>query len=389
MINITQKSKCNGCHACAQICPPKCIEMVCDNEGFLYPTISASQCTECGLCEKTCPVLTHKLQYEEKEITAYAAFNKDENVRLKSSSGGIFSLLANYIFSQNGIVFGAAFDHDFNVIHSHAENTEELEALLGSKYVQSSIGDCYQRTKEILKTGRLVLFSGTPCQIEGLLSYLKKPYDNLITQDLICHGVPSPMVWRHYIKYRESAANDSTLQKVSFRSKDTGWKEYSISLSFENGKEYRAPHDKDPMMQVFLHNLCLRPSCYDCAFKSKARRSDITLADFWGIQNLLSDMDDNKGTSLVFIQSPKGEEIFSRIMDSLTVVNVNTDKAISYNTSMINSSTLPKKRGEFLKRISAKKFVKVQSKYCKATFINKTKRFLAKCLKKAKRMIKG
>lgn len=388
MINIVEKAKCSGCCACVEICPERCIDLISDAEGFWYPKVNEKQCINCTMCEKVCPITIPKADLRDKPLAAYAAMHKTEDVRLKSSSGGVFSLLATYVLEQGGVVFGAAFDENFNVIHKYIENITELDSLQGSKYVQSLIGDTYRQAEVFLKSGRLVLFSGTPCQIEGLLAYLKKSYENLITQDLICHGVPSPMVWQKYIKYREAIANSSSVQKISFRSKNTGWKGYSVFFSFENGEKYQVMHDKDPMMQAFLNNLCLRPSCYECAFKTKARRSDITLADFWGIKNVLPDMDDDKGTSLVLIQSPKGQEMFLKIKDSLSFVEVAPDIAISYNSSMTKSATLPKNRNAFLRKISVEHFLKITKKYSRMTFKGRVKSFVVKCVRTIKKSSK-
>ncbi len=388
MINITEKSKCSGCHACAEICPKKCIQMVSDDEGFWYPKVEETECIHCGLCEKSCPIIMPCAPASEDVLTAYAAIYQEEPIRLKSSSGGVFSALATYVLQQGGVVFGAAFDENFNVVHKCVEGIEELDCLRGSKYVQSKIGNSYRQAEDFLRAGRLVLFSGTPCQVEGLLSYLRKPYENLITQDLICHGVPSPMVWQKYIEYRRMQANGGSIEEISFRSKNTGWKGYSTTFFFEAGLKYQAAHNQDPMMQVFLKNLCLRPSCYDCAFKTKARRSDITLADFWGIQNVLPDIDDDKGTSLVIIQSEKGKEIFQKIEGAILAVKIDLDVAISYNSAMIKSSPLPKKRDAFLKEIESKDFLKVQKKYCKIPLFTKIKRFIGKCIRKAKKIFK-
>lgn len=389
MINIVEKSKCSGCYACVEVCPRKCIDMVSDAEGFWYPYVDVNKCIKCGVCEQVCPIKeSHTKSTQGDPLIAYAAINKNPSVRLKSSSGGIFSALAIYILSNSGVVFGAGFDENFNVVHKYVEHGDDLHELQGSKYVQSRIGNSYHQAEEFLKQGKLVLFSGTPCQIEGLFSYLNKSYDNLITTDLICHGVPSPMVWRKYVEYRRLMANGARPKKISFRAKNYGWKRYSVSFLFENDTEYRQTLDKDPMMQVFLKNLCLRPSCHDCFFKSKVRRSDITLADFWGVNNVIPNIDDNKGVSLVFIQSRKGQELFSRISESVTFVEVDQDTAIVYNTSMIESAAIPQKRNEFLKNISENNFRKIQKKYCRASLKNRMKIFFARCVRKLRKILK-
>ena len=253
--------------------------------------------------------------------------------------------------------------------------------MRGSKYVQSCIGNTYKQAENFLREGRLVLFSGTPCQIEGLLAYLKKPYENLITQDLICHGVPSPMVWQKYIEYRRFKANQVKPKKISFRNKKDGWRRYSVSFLFENDAEYQTTAAQDPMMQIFLKNLCLRPSCYDCHFKTQVRRSDITLADFWGIERISPQMDDDKGTSLVVLQSKKGEELFKKIAHLLVLTETDVNVALSYNSAMIKSASIPSNRKVFFADILEKSFSSCHKKYCKKTLRARIKSLASKCIK--------
>ena len=387
MIRIEKKSKCSGCYACAASCPKKCIKLKVDAEGFWYPDVDESLCINCGACEKVCPILAPSKKQSDWNITTYATMHNEDSIRLASSSGGVFSALAGYVLDQGGVVFGASFDSDLNVEHKYIECIEDLEFLRGSKYVQSKIGDAYCRAEAFLKAGRLVLFSGTPCQIEGLLSYLKRPYENLITQDLICHGVPSPAVWQKYIDYLSTSFDGTKPVCVSFRSKTNGWKNYYISIIFGNGKEYSASKDTDPMMQAFLKNLCLRPSCYECAFKTKSRRSDITLADFWGVSSISPDLDDDKGTSLVIIQSEKGAKVFDKIRDIIYAKETDPDLSTFYNSSIIKSPKEPKKRAVFMRAVSAENFAEIQKKYSKPTMSEKVKSFLIRALGKVKRMV--
>lgn len=366
MIDITDKRKCCGCHACANICPKHCIEMVYDDEGFLYPKIDKDKCINCGLCEKICPILKkEKLQkkdIEKKIPLAYAMKNKNLEVRMKSSSGGIFSLIAEYVLNQNGVVFGAGFDKNFKVVHTKIDKVEDIEKLRISKYVQSEIGDTYRQAKELLNEGRIVLFTGTPCQIGGLLSFLGKDYPNLYTQDLICHGVPSPKVWEKYVEYREKEAN-SKIEKVIFRKKVDSWKRYSFSFMFKNKTEYlRTPYYKDPMMKMFLLNKCLRPSCHKCAFKEINRFCDITLADFWGINGVKPEMNDDKGTSLVLIHSEKGKKLFEEIKDKVDLCPVDFYKAIRHNP-MVKRSARPFQRKSMMRDFKKLPFEKVVKKY--------------------------
>ena len=255
MIDLLKKNKCSGCHACASACPKNCITMVEDAEGFLYPKVDETQCSDCGLCEKVCPIITPCKNKGETEIKAYAMQNKERDICLESSSGGVFTAIATEIISRGGVVFGAAFDEKFNVVHKGVNNVEDLQQLRGSKYVQSTIKDAYQRAERYLQDGKWVLFTGTPCQIGGLHAYLNKAYARLITQDIICHGVPSPMVWRKYLEYRKDLANGANPRKITFRSKDTGWKRFSVAISFDNNVEYCKGVYEDAMMKAFLQNL--------------------------------------------------------------------------------------------------------------------------------------
>lgn len=389
MIHVIDKAQCCGCYACAEICPKKCIDMRSDAEGFWYPSVNLEQCIHCGLCEQVCPILTSQTKEKQGEtITAYAVMNKDLSVRMQSSSGGVFSALASSILASGGVVFGAAFDENFQVVHTCVEHVDGLHVLQGSKYVQSKIGDTYRQAETFLKEGRKVFFTGTPCQIEGLLSYLRRPYDNLLTADLICHGVPSPMVWDKYLAYRQTAAQGGKPQSITFRSKREGWKGYEVAFLFDNDIEYRQKSRQDPMMQVFLNNLCLRPSCHACSFKYKVRVSDITLADFWGIINVIPEMDDDRGTSLVIVHSEKGREAFRMICDSISCAEVDADLAISYNRSMLGSAYKHPRREAFLAEISADNFLELQQKYCKKTLKTKIKSLIVRCVRKLKRILK-
>lgn len=355
-VDKIKKSKCIGCSSCSNICPKACIVMSEDKEGFLYPVINTVNCCDCRLCENACPLMN----YQEPRINtnlAYAAFIKNDELQFQSSSGGVFSALAEYIIDKGGVVFGASFDDTFLVSHIFVEDKQNLQKLRGSKYVQSRIGNSYKYAKKFLESGRLVYFSGTPCQIAGLYSYLRKSYDNLITQDLICHGVPSPMVWLKYIEYRENLANSKT-KKISFRSKISGWNNYSILFEFENGTKYSSKisngNSNDPFMKLFLKNYCLRPSCYDCQFKNIHKHADITLADFWGIQSIIPNFNDDKGVSAVIIHSDKGKKAFESINHKITFKQTDFNK--TYNWSYINSSPLPIGRDKFMNSISKEKF---------------------------------
>lgn len=378
MIEIKEKDKCCGCHACYNACPVNAIEMIEDEKGFKYPKINKEKCINCGLCEKVCPIMNNKTI--ENQPKAYSCYNNDEGIRKESSSGGIFTLLAEKIIEKNGVVFGAMFDEEFNVKHGYVEKINELSKFRGSKYVQSSIGDMYKKAKDFLDEDKYVLFTGTPCQIEGLKSYLRKEYDKLYTQDIICHGVPSPLVWKKYLEYRKEK-DESNPKNISFRNKDKGWKTFYLKFMYRE-KYYKKNQNEDSFMRLFLSNVILRDSCYNCSFKKLNRVSDITLADFWGIQNVDSSMDDDKGTSLVIVNSAKGKELFEKISNKITKKEQKLEEAIKYNPSMISSVKMANTREDFFKNVENFDFDKDINKY-----IPKVSLF-RKILSKLKRVVK-
>lgn len=388
MIKIEDKSKCSGCYACLSACPRQCIVMQMDEEGFLYPEVDQTECTACGLCEKICPVLHSEKQEESEILSAYAAVNKNEETRMQSSSGGIFTLLAEYILNQGGVVFGAAFAGDYkSVCHVVVKDTSELWKLRGAKYVQSSIGDCYVQAKEFLEAGRSVLFTGTPCQIEGLKAYLHRDYSNLYTQDLICHGVPSTVVWKEYVKFREKRAKNF-VKKVEFRYKKYGWKRYSILFEFMNDGQYCKKCSQDRYMEGYLKNIYLRPSCYQCVFKKWNRKSDITLADFWKIEEIFPEMDDDKGTSLVFIHSEKGKYLWDAVKESTKYKQTDSRAVVKYNMAMLQSAEIPKERGEYIQAAKTHELDSVLNKYFYISFGLRIKRTIRYTLASVKRMVK-
>ena len=315
MIEIKNKSDCCGCGACSQVCPRQCIKMESDREGFLYPILDKEACISCSLCEKSCPILNIQ-RSEVLSRKCYIAYDMNEKVRLESSSGGVFSALSEAVIQKGGVVFGAAFDKNWFVHHVGVERQEDLRMLQGSKYLQSRSESCYQEAKALLEAGRPVLYSGTGCQIAGLKSYLKKDYEKLLTVDIICHGVPSPKLWKHYLTEQEQTFG-APVQSVFFRNKDTGWNNFSMSINFSNQKKYLKSFREDPYMRLFLKNICLRPACHDCKFKALYSQADITLGDCWGIEKTIPSIDDDKGISVVLINTDKGEEAFKQISDCL------------------------------------------------------------------------
>jgi coenzyme F420-reducing hydrogenase beta subunit len=354
-----------------------------DSEGFIYPKVNSKSCIDCGLCTKVCPILNK--QQIKNEPQAFACYNKDQQIRSESSSGGLFTLIAERIIDDGGVVFGVRLETDLTAVHGYAQTKEQLRAFRGSKYIQSKIGDTYKTVKQFLEQNREVLFSGTPCQIAGLKAYLLKDYDNLFCTDIICHGVPSRRVWHKYIYYQEKRLG-AKVKSVSFKNKNTGWKRSSISLLFDNGTEYSKTLDIDLFMRAFLRDVCLRPSCYCCNFKTLQRQSDITLADFWGIQNVLPEMDDNRGTSLLLINSTKGKAMFDKIKEEIVFEKVDITEALSENTSAIKSAAQNPNREQFFSELDTLSFDKLVNKYCSDSISvklnRKTKAVIVSILKK-------
>lgn len=371
MIDIKEKYNCCGCSACVQVCPKQCISMSADDEGFLYPQVDTEFCIDCGLCEKVCPVIN---QNEPKEpLFVYAAKNNNEEIRLKSSSGGIFTLLAEQIISEGGVVFGARFNENWEVIHDYSETVEGLVPFRGSKYVQSEIGDNFTKAKQFLNNGRKVLFSGTPCQIAGLKKFLRKEYEDLLTVEVVCHGVPSPMVWQDYLDYKRAkrATGKNTVPSslheipvitgISFRDKTNGWKKYGFKICYaaskaaENSVSGSAdivnseiiPFNEDLFMRGFLKNLYLRPSCYHCAVRHGRSCADISIADYWGVQSIHPDLDDDKGTGLVLINTERGEKLYSFISNQIVSKKSDYKKATMYNSCIVRSVSMPNRRPQF------------------------------------------
>lgn len=355
---LADKNQCTGCTACANICPKSCIEMKEDDEGFAQPVIDNSKCISCLACERVCPILSNRTPKDE-ETKAYAALSKNDETRLESSSGGIFSELAKLILQSNGIVYGAKYDDDFKVIHTGIEDIESLKELRGAKYSQSDLSTIFQIIKTQLNNGRQVLFSGTPCQIGGLKAFLKKDYDNLYCIDFVCHGVPSPLVWKKYIEYRSQVDADNQVPEyINLRNKESGWSHYSYQVEFAYSKSnhYLCQNDKDLYMSLFVNNYILRRSCSNCYYKGYSRESDITLGDFWGIWDILPSMDDNKGTSVVFTHSNKGEKLLNSAAIHLQSNPVTLDQATMMNPSLLKSSFPKENRERVLKEISQNGF---------------------------------
>lgn len=374
MIKITDKQDCCGCAACVQRCPKHCISMVEDEEGFLYPVVDGAVCIDCGLCEKVCPMINRPEKLPVQNVLAVK--NRDEAERMASSSGGVFIALAKKTLERGGVVFGAVFDGNWEVKHTCAETLDGVKPMMGSKYVQSRMENCYREAETFLKQGREVLFTGSPCQIAGLHNYLRKDYPNLLAVDFLCHGVPSPGVWRRYLdetfgrSARRAAAGKNTVLSPSLKSapvitgidfrdkKSFGWKKFSFVVRGESASKADKNsvllsdiHRDNPFMRGFLSDVYLRPSCYRCKCKNGVSHSDLTIADYWGIGRLMPDFDDDRGVGLVLVNTSVGKEAFAAL--DMEVRQSTLEDARRYNGGFKAVIKEHPKRMEFYRRLEA------------------------------------
>lgn len=351
MISIKDKQDCCGCGACAARCPKQCITLQRDSEGFLYPQVDAQLCIECGLCEKVCPVL-HQAPKEQHPRQTLAAVNRDESVRETSSSGGVFTLLAEKVLARGGVVFGARYDEQWQVVIDYTESIEGLAAFRGSKYVQARTADTFKQCEAFLKAGRQVLYSGTPCQIAGLHRFLRKSYPNLLAVDFICHGTPSPKVWSKYLD-EVVAAGRQAVSDVQFRNKRLGWKKFSFYLETTPSGQVSicSPFGENPYMRAFLSDMSLRPSCYACPSKGGSSQSDLTIADFWGIEQVKPAFDDDRGTSLIVVHSQHGEEVIKAL--DMKAEEVSHEEALAMNSAYQKSVSPHPQRAAFFARLDS------------------------------------
>ena len=365
MISITDKALCCGCNACGDVCPHGAISFKTDNEGFWYPTVDKALCVDCGLCDKVCPVISQAdfIKRYDKPLV-YAAYTKDETIRLDSTSGGIHSMLANRMFDKDAFVGGAVYNEDHTVSQIITDKRERLPEIRSSKYLQSNAASVYKAVAERLKEGRNVFFCGTPCQVQALYKYLRKDYDNLVTADFICRGVNSPKVFLAYMDMLEKEYG-SRATDIKFKSKEKGWHNFSIRVRFENGKVYCKDRWHDLFFIGYLqYNNFVRPSCYNCRFKCFPQKADITLADFWGIEKLDPSMDQDKGTSMVMINSDKGAALFETIKGDIVYKQFSQEEAALDNPAMNHSLTSSYgTREHFFADLNSMPFEKLALKY--------------------------
>lgn len=358
-IEIKDKELCSGCTACKNICPKSAIEMVSDEEGFIYPKVNKEKCINCGLCKKTCPILNKKNREEFKQIGYIFQYN-DDKIRKQSTSGGAFTAIADYIIENNGVVFGVSFDDYFKVCHQSAKTKEDLEKFRNSKYVQSNPKDTFKIVKEQLQNGTMVCYSGTACQIEGLLSYLGKDYENLITVDVICRAVPSPLLWEKYLEYRKQ---NKKVKKAFFREKYYGYKYSNLSIYDDKGVLYHNGIETDPYLRAFFSNIACRPSCYNCHFKEQLHKADFTIWDCFEVEKYDETFDDDKGTTRILLNSKKAINIFEKIKTNHNYKEIPTDKLVKNFHQMFNSIKYNSKRIEFFKDLNNKELEYVINKY--------------------------
>lgn len=366
MISITDKAKCTGCAACVDVCPCKAISFVTDVEGFQYPEVDPSRCTGCGMCDAVCPELnieTLKKNDHEYPQHTYAAINRNMSVRWDSTSGGAFSALAEAMYEQGGYVAGAAYDEDFTVSSFISSDSKDLPRLRGSKYLQSRSEGMHARILELLRNGEKVLACGTPCQMAALRSFLREDYENLLIVDFVCRGVNSPKVYRSYLDSLERRFGGKVVY-VKAKNKQLGWRSLTRKVVFDNGRVYYGVGMEDDFRRGYHTNVYCRPSCYVCRYKGFPRMSDITLADYWGIENVDRNLDNNIGTSMILLNSDKGKRFFESVCDRLEYVETGLAPALPGNVAFHKPIPVPAiDRKAFFEDLDQHSFEYVTEKY--------------------------
>lgn len=366
MIDQNIKNKdCCGCKLCKDVCKFDAIEFTVGNDGFWYPAVNYDKCVGCGACYKLCPVLAadKEKKKDRSSVKCYGAKSKDERLRLNSTSGGLFGEFALKFLADGAVCCGAGFDDDFRLRHMLIDSDNDLVKLQKSKYVQSDTQGIYIQIRKILDTGKKVLFSGTPCQIEALMNYLPKDYPNLFTIDFICCGVPSPLAFDKYIQMIESRYN-AHVEDVWFKNKEMGWHKLGTKIEMSNGKKYFRTGNRDLFMSAYIEDgLTIRESCSHCRFRHVPHSSDVTIGDFWGIENVKPEFDDNKGTSAVILNSSKGIELFEVIKEKLDYFETTLDSIAAGNFTLYKAKSPAKERDLFLEMLNKETFAVCMKKY--------------------------
>ncbi len=365
MIQITDKSKCCGCNACGDACAHGAITFQTDIEGFWYPEVNKDKCVDCALCEKVCPIIhVEALKHNDyNPPICYGAYHKNLEVRFDSTSGGVFSAMAEDVYRRGGYVGGAVYDEDFSARQFISANREDLRRLRSSKYLQSKAEGFYKKVSKALKTDKSVLVCGTPCQMAALRRYLGKDYDNLIIVDFICKSIASPKAHRKYLDYLEEV-NDSKVIFFKAKNKELGWRSLTKKATFANGKSYYGVKGKDLYSRAYHSGMIDRQSCYSCPFKGYPRMADITLADFWGVEQVAKDLDNNTGTSAVLVNSEKGKKFFEQISKRLQKKEVNIKNIQLFNLALVKTTTYPAyDREQFFQDLESMRFDQLGDKY--------------------------
>jgi len=362
MIQIEDKRDCCGCNACGDICPKDAITFKTDNEGFWYPEVNMDRCIDCHLCEKVCPMIhIDELKGNAKgEPKVYGGYNKDVVIRFDSTSGGIFSMLAQAMYKEKGYVSGAIYTEDFNVVNFISNDKKDLKRLRSSKYVESNAEGLYKRIKQLLDAGEKVLACGSPCQMAGLRQYLRKDYDNLIIVDFLCRATNSPKVFRKYLEDLEGRFGGKIIA-IKDKNKDHGWHSLARKITFDNGQVYYGEGHEDDYRRGYHNNVFERPCCYECKFKGIPRLSDITLGDFWALNKVDPEMDKDLGTSMIMVNTPKGAAFFEKITPKLEYKEYTLADVLVGNRMPIMGGKLtsPVDRETFFKQLDEKPFHEV------------------------------
>lgn len=384
MVDKKGKEECCGCRACEQICPVQAIRMKEDQEGFLYPSILSDVCIKCNRCEQVCPFESDYTGVDANP-EVYAAINIEENVCKRSSSGGVFTAVSNWILEQQGIVVGVKFDEEFRVVHASAQSTEERNRFRGSKYVQSDTEAIYTQIEAHLKQGKLVLFTGTPCQVEALGKYMQlKNIDirNLYTIDNICHGVASPRLWKEYIiQLKKVLREGEYLRYISMRSKKNGWRHQEMDVITNQRNISQYINQKFSWNRFFRSLFITRPSCFRCKFTSYKRCGDLTLADYWNYENARLPLDDKNGVSLVLVNSQKGKELFEMVKKDLQVACSTKRDCWQIHLQFPNNE--PSRRKQFWSDYEKLDITSVLNRYTKGSAMNKLIRAVSPVLRRA------
>lgn len=395
MINIKNKVDCCGCNACGDVCPTKAIDFHTDNEGFWYPKVNIDKCINCGLCEKTCPII-HAKELKRNDFSqpeCYAAENKNLEVVFDSTSGGLFSAFADKMYRENGFVGGAVFSEDYRCVKQFiSAEKKDLPKLRSSKYLQSNLDGFFKQVSDLLKDGEKVLVCGCPCQMAALRAYLRKPYENLVILDFICLGINSPLIWRKYLDSFEDRYGSSVVYAKP-KSKELGWRNLTTKLRLADGQvKFETKANSNYTRGYIGTHAYMRPSCYDCKFRGFPRISDITLADFWGIEKYCKELEKDLGTSLVMINSEKGRVWFEKIKERLNYIPMPFDIACKGNPALIRDASVPEiNRNQFFEDVNNLKFGEVALKYNffpSPSIKTRVKKMIKSCIRIGKRGFK-